>query len=191
LVLAKSPRRGGVPRKTGGDSINAVYPFQKCPRCSATSRIETYRHDNDYVVRLDVPGVDPKDVQVQIEGNLLSISGERKTDEKGSDYQETHYGKFERTVSLPKVWSRRRLRLATSMTFLKSECRFRRSLPDGRSRLKSSKMGIRSWNQKPLNLERFSKSPICRRFKGGPKRTPLSLDAYSVTNRRADGFLIK
>jgi HSP20 family protein len=64
-------------------------------------RIETYRKDNDYVVRLDLPGVDPKDVQVQIEGNLLSISGERKTQEKGSDYQETHYGQFERTVTLP------------------------------------------------------------------------------------------
>jgi HSP20 family protein len=64
-------------------------------------RIETYRKDNDYVVRLDLPGVDPKDVQVQIEGNLLSITGERKTQEKGSDYRETLYGQFERTVNLP------------------------------------------------------------------------------------------
>ena len=64
-------------------------------------RIETYRKDNDYVVRLDLPGVDPKDVQVHAEGNVLSISGERKTEQKGQDYQETSYGKFERTVSLP------------------------------------------------------------------------------------------
>jgi HSP20 family protein len=64
-------------------------------------RIETYRKDNDYVVRLDLPGVDPKDVHVQIEGNLLSITGERKNEERGSDYQETRYGQFERTVSLP------------------------------------------------------------------------------------------
>ena len=64
-------------------------------------RLETYRKENDYLVRLDLPGVDPKDVQVQIEGNLLSITGERKTQEQGSDYQETQYGQFERTVSLP------------------------------------------------------------------------------------------
>jgi HSP20 family protein len=64
-------------------------------------RIETYRKDNEYVVRLDLPGVDPKDVQVQAEGNVLSISGERKTEEKGQDYRETSYGKFERTVTLP------------------------------------------------------------------------------------------
>ncbi len=46
-------------------------------------RIETYRQDNEYVVRLDLPGVDPKDVQVRAEGNILSISGERKTEQKG------------------------------------------------------------------------------------------------------------
>jgi|SRR5215207_2775091 HSP20 family protein len=62
-------------------------------------RIETYRKDNDYVVRLDLPGVDPKDVQIHAEGNVLSISGERRTEEKGQDYQETSYGKFERTVT--------------------------------------------------------------------------------------------
>ena len=64
-------------------------------------QIETYRKDNEYVVRLDLPGVDPKDVQVHAEGNVLSSSGERKTEEKGQDYQETSHGKFERTISLP------------------------------------------------------------------------------------------
>ena len=64
-------------------------------------RIETYRKDNEYVVRVDLPGVDPKDVQVHAEGNVLSISGERKTEQKGQDYQETSYGKFERTMTLP------------------------------------------------------------------------------------------
>ena len=52
-------------------------------------------------VRLDLPGVDPNDVHVQAEGNLLTISGERKSDQSGPDYRETYYGKFERAVSLP------------------------------------------------------------------------------------------
>ena len=64
-------------------------------------QIETFRKDNEYVVRFDLPGVDPKDVQVHAEGNVLSVSGERKTEEKGQDYQETFYGKFERTITLP------------------------------------------------------------------------------------------
>src|SRR6266850_7543404 len=49
-----------------------------------TPRVETYRKDkdNDYVARVDLPGVDPKDVHVEAEGNLLSITGERKAEEK-------------------------------------------------------------------------------------------------------------
>ena len=64
-------------------------------------RMETYRKDNDYVVKLDLPGVNPNDVHVETEGNLLTISGERKAEEKGSEYRETFYGKFERQIALP------------------------------------------------------------------------------------------
>jgi HSP20 family protein len=66
-----------------------------------TPRVESYRRDSDYVVRVDLPGVDPKDVHVEAEGNLLSISGERKSEEKGSEYRETFYGRFERHFALP------------------------------------------------------------------------------------------
>ena len=64
-------------------------------------RVETYRKDNEYIVRADLPGVDPKDVNVQAEGNVLTITGERKNEEKGPEYQETFYGKFERQLALP------------------------------------------------------------------------------------------
>jgi HSP20 family protein len=63
--------------------------------------METYRKDNDYVVRVDLPGVDPKNVHVQADGNLLTITGERKSEEKRPEYQETFYGKFERQIALP------------------------------------------------------------------------------------------
>src|ERR1051326_7496568 len=64
-------------------------------------RMETYRKDNDYVVKADLPGVNPQDVHVETEGNLLTISGERKGEERGSEYRETFYGKFERQIALP------------------------------------------------------------------------------------------
>lgn len=64
-------------------------------------RIETYRKQNDYVVRLDLPGVDPKDIQVHTEANVLTISGERKTEQKDAEYNEMYYGRFERTLTLP------------------------------------------------------------------------------------------
>jgi len=40
--------------------------------------METYRKDSDYVVRVDLPGVDPNDVHVQAEGNLLIITGNER-----------------------------------------------------------------------------------------------------------------
>lgn len=64
-------------------------------------RMETCRNDNNYVVKIDLPGVNPNDVHVETEGNLLTISGERKGEEKGSEYRETFYGKFERQITLP------------------------------------------------------------------------------------------
>jgi HSP20 family protein len=64
-------------------------------------RMETYRKDKEYVVRLDLPGINPNDVHVQAEGNLLTITGERKAEEEGPAYQETFYGNFERQVALP------------------------------------------------------------------------------------------
>jgi HSP20 family protein len=64
-------------------------------------RVETYRKDNEYIVRADLPGVDPKDVNVQAEGNVLTITGERKGEEKGPEYRETFYGRFQRQLALP------------------------------------------------------------------------------------------
>ena len=63
--------------------------------------MESYKKDGNYVVRVDLPGIDPKDVEVHMEGNVLSIKAERKTEEKGPEYRETFYGKFARSVTLP------------------------------------------------------------------------------------------
>jgi HSP20 family protein len=52
-----------------------------------------------------LPGLDPKDLQVELEGNNLTVSGEHKEtqEKKDADYlqQEFSYGRFERTIMLP------------------------------------------------------------------------------------------
>ncbi len=52
-----------------------------------------------------LPGVDPKDVNLQVQGNTLTISGERSTsrETKEADYlqREITYGSFQRSVLLP------------------------------------------------------------------------------------------
>jgi HSP20 family protein len=56
-------------------------------------------------VTMDVPGIDAKDIDIQVSGNLLTVSGERKEEEeeKGKTYHriERHYGSFSRSITLP------------------------------------------------------------------------------------------
>jgi HSP20 family protein len=56
-------------------------------------------------VRLDLPGVSPKEIDIQVSGNQLTVSGERKEDreEKGETYHriERRAGRFSRSILLP------------------------------------------------------------------------------------------
>jgi HSP20 family protein len=83
------------------DLFGRFFGRPESPPGNWVPRVETYRKENEYVVRVDLPGVDPKDVTVQAEGNVLSITGERRAEETGREYRETFYGKFERTLALP------------------------------------------------------------------------------------------
>jgi HSP20 family protein len=61
--------------------------------------------DKAVEVKLDVPGVSPKEIDVQLNGNLLTVSGERKEEQekKGKTFHrvERRYGGFSRSVTLP------------------------------------------------------------------------------------------
>jgi HSP20 family protein len=71
-----------------------------------TPAVESYVKDGNLVVRADVPGLELKDLEVTILGNVLSVKGERKNKQevKRDDYlrREISYGAFERRMSLPK-----------------------------------------------------------------------------------------
>lgn len=67
--------------------------------------IETLVRDGNLVVRVDLPGIKPDNVDLSVEGNRLTITGERKDEhesgDKGACYREVTYGRFHRTVQLP------------------------------------------------------------------------------------------
>lgn len=69
--------------------------------------IETFldKDAKKYVCKVSLPGIDPKEVQVSVEGNVLTIAGERKVEKKTKEaeyfHEEFAYGKFERTLELP------------------------------------------------------------------------------------------
>lgn len=71
------------------------------PKCNIEER------ENDYLVEVEIPGVDPKDVLVELEGNVLKIKGERKREVETKDEEKTmhivehSYGSFYRSFTLP------------------------------------------------------------------------------------------
>ena len=67
--------------------------------------IDVTDSDKELVVAAELPGVDEKDVEVTLEGDVLTIRGEKKHEHEEKDgerhYVERSYGSFSRSVRLP------------------------------------------------------------------------------------------
>jgi HSP20 family protein len=72
-----------------------------------TPAVETYvdKPANKYVCRMTLPGIEPKDLEINTQGHVLTIRGERKLQHAVKEVEfldrEVAYGKFERTITLP------------------------------------------------------------------------------------------
>ena len=67
--------------------------------------VDLYETDNEVVAEVNIPGLDPKDVNVEIENNILHIKGgsEQVVEDKQRDYyrKEVRRGAFARSLTLP------------------------------------------------------------------------------------------
>lgn len=72
---------------------------------SATLGLDVYETGNELVVKSAIPGVDPKDVEVSIDDDVLTIRGEFQQKDEVSDdgwlRRELRYGTFNRQLRLP------------------------------------------------------------------------------------------
>ena len=70
-----------------------------------TPAIEVFDKDDRLVVKAEIPGMKEEDIKVSVEGDTLTIRGEKKTESevKNEDYYrcERSYGSFFRSVALP------------------------------------------------------------------------------------------
>ena len=70
-----------------------------------TPAIDVVREDGHLVVRADLPGVKPEEVKIEVEDDILTVSGEHResTVEKHRNYvrRERRYGSFSRSMALP------------------------------------------------------------------------------------------
>ncbi len=67
-----------------------------------TFRVEEVAQDDRYVIRAELPGLDPdRDIEVSVEGRTLTIQAERRQEDSGPSRSEFHYGSLTRLLRLP------------------------------------------------------------------------------------------
>ena len=91
--------------------INRLFEQASLPTASSTTSLyrvpaaEIKNTEDAIHLKLEVPGMEAKDIDVQVTENAVFISGERKTEnkteEKGVTRSEFQYGKFQRRIQLP------------------------------------------------------------------------------------------
>lgn len=91
------------------DPFSAMREFDRLlegrPSNEWMPRVDVFERENDLIIRTEVAGVSPDDIDLTIEGNALTIKGGRKlVNEENKDNfhrKEIFEGSFERTILLP------------------------------------------------------------------------------------------
>lgn len=94
------------------DEIDRLFetPLSELARTSQllsgrTPPLDLYEDKDNFVVKIELPGMKKEDIDVSLHDGSLSISGERKSEEKfeGADVyrSERFFGHFQRTITLP------------------------------------------------------------------------------------------
>lgn len=72
------------------------------PAAAHAIRMEACRRDGYYVVRAELPGVDPeRDIEVTMADGILTIRANRTAEQAGKIHSEFRYGSFSRRITLP------------------------------------------------------------------------------------------
>lgn len=69
--------------------------------------VDILNKDGNLILRMEIPGVDEKNIDLKIEGSVLTIKGERKNTLESEGYNfhqvESSYGTFSRSFTLPET----------------------------------------------------------------------------------------
>lgn len=67
--------------------------------------VDVAETESDITVKAEIPGIDPKEVEISITGDILTLKGEKKEEKEntGKSYHrvESSYGSFKRVINLP------------------------------------------------------------------------------------------
>jgi len=87
------------------DSFGSESQDQSLATSSFAPPVDVYEDEHNITLKIEVPGIDEKDIDVRIENNTLTVHGERKfaKEEKEENFRrvERQYGSFTRSFTLP------------------------------------------------------------------------------------------
>lgn len=86
--------------------LPAMFPRMRSLEAKAAApRVDMFEDEDDLVIKAEVPGMTKEDLDVCITGDLLTITGEKKSQEKTEEkdfyYEERSFGSFTRKLHLP------------------------------------------------------------------------------------------
>src|SRR5437899_10199253 len=87
------------------ESYSPEGPEEALTTTSFAPPVDIYEDEHNITLKIEVPGIDEKDIDVRIENNTLTVHGERKIEkeEKEENFRrvERQYGSFTRSFTLP------------------------------------------------------------------------------------------
>src|SRR5258708_6770090 len=87
------------------ESYSPEVPEEALTTPSYAPQVDIYEDEHNITLKLEVPGIDEKDIDVSIQNNTLTVHGERKIEkeEKEENFRrvERQYGGFTRSFTLP------------------------------------------------------------------------------------------
>jgi HSP20 family protein len=87
------------------ESYSPEGPEEALTSTSFAPPVDIYEDEHNITLKLEVPGIDERDIDVRIQGNTLIVHGERKIEkeEKEENFRrvERQYGSFIRSFTLP------------------------------------------------------------------------------------------
>lgn len=87
------------------DFFGRAWDIEPFWRTGKGLNLDVAETEDEIIVSIDLPGVDPKDIDISLTGDVLTIKGEKKeeAEEKKRNYHrmERRYGSFSRSVALP------------------------------------------------------------------------------------------
>jgi len=82
-----------------------------------TPAVDVVRSNGDLVVRADVPGVKPEEIEIAVADDTLTLSGQheetKEAEEAGFVRRERHFGAFSRSIALPKGVDAKKIKATT------------------------------------------------------------------------------